>query len=193
MLSMMTSVSAIASEARFPISVDVYHRMVDHGILGLNDRVELIEGVIVHMSPHSSEHARMLSALLKMFRVLGDEWAVRCQLPLTLARSEPEPDLVVCPQPLEDAAARHPTTASLVIEVAQSSLELDRAKATVYAEAGVTEYWIVDIAGRRIETYREPDGARYRTTSAAAVGDILAPVAVPGVAVALADLFRPRR
>jgi Uma2 family endonuclease len=186
----MTSVGALASQARFPISVDTYHRMIDQGVLAPTDRVELIEGVIVQMSPHSSEHARVLSALLKAFRALGAEWAVRCQLPLTLARSEPEPDLVVCPQPLEDAASRHPTTASLVVEVAVSSLELDRAKAEVYAEAGIAEYWIVDIAGRRIEVHREPRGAAYAVVSTGAAGDELAPVAIPGLTVRAADLFR---
>ena len=180
----------IASEARFPISIDVYHRMIDQAVLAPTDRVELIEGVIVQMSPHSSEHARVVSALLKAFRALGPEWAVRCQLPLTLARSEPEPDLMVCPQPLEDAAVRHPTTASLIVEVAASSLDLDRAKAMIYAEAGIAEYWLVDIAGRRIEVRRDLDGTSYRTLLAAANGDVLVPTAVPGVILRVADLFR---
>lgn len=186
----MASVSAVASEVRFPISVEIYHRMVDQQVLGATDRVELIEGVIVQMSPHSAQHARVLSALTKAFRVLGGEWAVRCQLPLTLARSEPEPDLVVCPQPLEDAAARHPTTASLVVEVASSSLALDRAKAGVYAEAGIAEYWIVDVEAREVEVYREPQPSGYRSVARAVGEAVVTPVAVPGVAVGLVDLFR---
>lgn len=186
----MTDVGALAAAARFPISVDAYHRMIDGGVFSVGERVELVEGVIVAMSPHSSDHARVVSALQKVFRALGDEWAVRCQLPLTLARSEPEPDLVVCPQPLEDAARRHPSTASLVVEVARSSLELDRAKAAVYAEAGVLEYWIVDVAAQRIEVFREPDGARYRTAVIAEAGAALAPVAVPQLTVELGRLFR---
>ncbi len=189
----MTDVGALAVEARFPISVDIYHRMIDGGLLAEGDRIELLEGVIVAMSPHSSEHARVVSALQKIFRALGDEWAVRCQLPLTLARSEPEPDLAVCPQPLEDAAARHPTTASLVAEVARSSLELDRAKASIYAEAGVIEYWLIDVLAQRVEIFRDPDGARYRTAAVADLGETIAPVAVPTLVVEVARLFRASR
>lgn len=187
----MTDVGALAAGQRFPISVDAYHRMIDGGVFA-SERVELVEGVIVAMSPHSSEHARVVSALQKVFRALGDEWAVRCQLPLTLARSEPEPDLAVCPQPLEDAAPRHPTTASLVVEVARSSLELDRAKATIYAEAGVIEYWLVDVVTRRVEVFREPDGARYRVVTVALLDETLTPVAVPALDVAVSRLFRAR-
>lgn len=184
------SLDQLAAEQRYPISVEMYHRMIDGGVLDEDHRVELIEGVIVAVSPHSPEHARVISALQKFLRVLGPEWAVRIQLPLTLARSEPEPDIVVCRQTIEDAAVRHPTTASLVVEVARTSLPLDRAKAAVYAEAGIAEYWVVDVDAQRIEVLRSPTGDRYRDELVVTVADTLAPLDVPGVNVPLAALFR---
>lgn len=187
----MSQVQTFVAKAQYPISVERYHQMIEDGELGEDDRVELVEGVLVEMSPQSPGHARVLSALAGEFRSLGREWAVRVQLPLTLARSEPEPDLVVCPRPLERATKWHPTTASLVVEVARSSVKADRAKATFYAEAGVLEYWIVDVETRSIEVFREPDGVEFRDVTRVREG-VMIPVAVPGIAVDVGWIFDER-
>lgn len=114
--------------------------------------------------------------------------------PLTLARSEPEPDIAVVKAELEEQSLRHPGTGSLVVEVAKTSLSLDRGLATVYAEAAVTEYWIVDTARQQIEVFRDPDpvALAYRSRAIATIADVLAPVALPGVEVAVSSLFRAR-
>lgn len=185
-------IEAIAAQRALPISVERYHQMIDAGVLSEKDRVELIEGVIVAVSPQSPEHLYAVTALVRLLnRALGDEWAVRPQGPLTLARSEPEPDVAVVRRVEELAAApQHPGTAALVVEVARSSLALDRAMAPIYAEAGVNEYWIVDVAARVIEVHRDPADRAYRATFTAVVGETLRPAAFPAVEVPVAALFR---
>src|SRR5262249_22452218 len=113
---------------------------------------------------------------------------------LTLARSEPEPDFAVIERRLARRAAHHPATAVLAIEVAADSLDKDRAKATIYAEAGVKEYWIIDVVHRRVEVRRRPQRARrsYAERTTVRQGKLTSPL-VPGVAVPIAHLFRDRR
>jgi Uma2 family endonuclease len=185
--------STIAREFAFPISVDMYHQMIENGILVEGDRVELIEGVIVAVSPQSPEHARAISSLQKLLRALGPEWAVRVQLPMSMPKSEPEPDVLVCRQEVEDRAERHPTTASLVIEVARDSLEMDRALAELYARAEVTEYWVVNVAAQEVEAFRDPRDGSYRTSSIASIGETLRPVALDGLEISVSAIFRASR
>lgn len=166
--------------------------MFQNGDLTEKDRVELIEGVIVAVSPQSEEHAFAIERLMRiLISALGEEWAVRAQSPITLARSEPEPDILVFPQ--DSRREGHPRTASLVIEVAKTSIAFDRAMAALYAEAGVSEYWIVDVGRQVVEVSREPTPQGYRTTFVASVADSLRPVELPSVDVTVAALFRPTR
>lgn len=181
----------LANVHRHPISVEVYHQMIDNGVLKEDDRVELIEGVIVAVSPQSPEHMYAISTLMRLLiRALGDDWVVRPQGPLTLARSEPEPDIVVVRKDIEEAAARHPSTASLVVEVAKTSLSLDRALAAIYGEAAVEEYWIIDVERQRVEVFRSPQPGGYASHTIANLGDMLEPVAIGGLSIRVADLFR---
>lgn len=187
------TVNSIALEHHLSISVDRYHQMIDTGVLTEQDRVELIEGVIVAVSPQSREHVHAVEQILRvLMRQLGREWAVRSQAPLTLARSEPEPDVAVVPRALVEAAPRHPTTASLVVEVARSSLALDQAMAPVYAEAGITEYWIVDVENRCVHVYTGPSAGSYASSTTATDGDELRPTALPPVSLEVSDLFAAR-
>jgi Uma2 family endonuclease len=186
---MSDSAGEIASGYRHPITVERYHRMIEAGVLTERDRVELIEGVIVQVSPQSEEHAYAIEQLLRIFiRALGPEWSVRAQSPITLARSEPEPDLVVFPADVP--RVEHPTTAPLVVEVAKTSLSMDRALAGAYAEAGVDEYWVVDVEQRQVEVFRDPRGGAYQTKLIAGLGEALRPTHVPGVEVQVAKLFK---
>lgn len=169
----------------------MYHRMIDSGVLTKHDRVELIEGVIVAVSPQSPEHVYAIRMPLRILSTaLGEEWSIRPGFPMTLAHSEPEPDIVVVRPSIDEAAPRHPTTASLVVEVAKTSLSLDRGLASVYAEARVTEYWNVDVEAQRIEVLRDPQGAAYQSHSIASIGETLVPVELPAVAVPVSSLFR---
>ena len=179
------------------ITYEHYLRLDDEGVLGPDDRVELLEGVIVSMAPHSPRHAagvRRVTAAL--FRGVGDRGVVSCQLSLVAGRhSVSEPDVAVLPGSLADYDRAHPTTALLVVEVAEGSLPQDRlTKAAIYAAAGVPEYWIVNLRDDRIEVSREPVRSlrRYATTTVATRGDHLELVALPAVRVAVADLLPAR-
>jgi Uma2 family endonuclease len=132
---------------------EVYARIVESGALN-DQRVELIDGEIVDMSPHSIEHAAVIERLTQLLKA-SDNW-LRVQLPLHVAGdSVLEPDLGLRDEPAP--ADRHPTSASLVVEVAVSSLALDRGrKAELYAAAGVPVYWVIDVAGGRIEVSTDP-------------------------------------
>jgi Uma2 family endonuclease len=176
------------------ITVDEYHRMIAAGILGEDERVQLISGTLVAMTPQGGPHARVIQRLNRLLvRAVGDDLVVRPQLPLTLVDdSEPEPDLAVVRAGDAESRERHPRTALLVVEVAGESLPLDRqAKAVLYARAGIPEYWIVNLAESTVEVRREPDPASgsYRTKAVARGGDTLVAASVPGLSIGVADLF----
>ena len=167
--------------------------MVDAGILGEDDRVELLEGTIVEVSPQGERHARVIQRLNRILvQRLGEQFVVRPQLPLTLGDSEPEPDLAVVRAEDTVSSDSHPRTALLVIEVASESLSHDRTvKARVYARAGVMEFWIVNLEERRVEVHRDPEAAvgRYRTTFTVGAKESLSAAVLPDFNVEVATLF----
>lgn len=179
------------------ITAERYLRFVDDGVLGPDDRVELLEGVVVSMaaqnSPHASGVARATHAL--MFAV-GQRAVVRTQLTFVAGEySVPEPDVAVVPGRYADYDRVHPQTALLIVEVADTSLVQDRlTKSAIYAATGIPEYWIVDVRGHRIEVYRKPvaDERRYHTRTFARRGDALELTALPGASVAVDDLLPER-
>ena len=178
-------------------TVECYSRLVEEGVLSPDERVELLEGVIVGMAPHSPRHAGGISKTAHALRVAVEGGAtVREQLTLVLgAYSAPEPDIAVVPGRLEDYECAHPTAALLVVEVADRSLAADRlTKAPIYAAAGIAEYWIIDLRHDRVEVYRDPDRerARYRSLTIAERGERLRLVALPKVSVVVDDLIPAR-
>jgi len=114
---------------------------------------------------------------------------VRQEAPLTFADSEPDPDIAVVRGRESDFIATHPSAAELVIEVAVSSAALDRENASLYAEAGVKEYWIILAAERRVEVYRLPRDGRYQEQRQYGSGDTIECGSVPVVRVRIAELF----
>ena len=175
------------------LSVDEYHRMIEVGIFDEDEHVELLEGVIVAMTPQSPAHAYCITWLTRLLsRSLGDAYDVRPQLPLTLGdRNEPEPDLAVV-RSGRDSRGRHPGTAALAIEVSGASLRNDRgAKAAVYARFGITEYWIVNVEARVVEVLSDPDAANgaYRRARTVTTAETLTSEALPEVSFAVARLF----
>lgn len=145
-----------------PLTVDEFCRAAAAG--ALPDNVELFEGAVLEKmtkSPRHSNTVRKLQTLL--LQSLPKGLIVSVEQPLTTASSQVEPDLAV----IEDGPAQyeehHPTTALLVVEVALSSLELDREKGRVYAGAAVPEYWIVNLAENVVEVFIEATSAGYRT------------------------------
>jgi Uma2 family endonuclease len=173
-----------------------YWKLVEDGVIGPDDRVELLDGVIVAMSPRNPPHALVIGALTKWLgTVVGAEAFVRVQLPLDLSElSTPEPDLAVVAGSPRDFAVSHPTTALLVVEVADSSVIQDRlTKMPIYAAAGIPEYWLVDLRDRCIELYRTPitGERRYAATRIVRPGDAIDVLAVPGSSLAVDEILPP--
>lgn len=146
-------------------TVDQYHRMIEANIIGENDRVELVDGWIVEMSPIGPPHMTCVSLLAAALQErLPRGWTVRVQGPVTLANSEPEPDIAIVRGSIRDYVRRHPSgdDIGLVIEVADTSLPFDRQeKLLQYAAASIREYWIVNLIDRCVETYWKPSGGAY--------------------------------
>ena len=175
-------------------TTEQYLRLVDEGVLGPDDKVELLEGVIVAMAPANVPHdAGVVRASHALFRAVGDRAVVRVQLSLkTGAYSLPEPDAAVVPGRIEDYDHGRPTTALLVVEVSDTSLKQDRlTKGAIYAAAGIPEYWIVNLRDDCVEVRRqpEPEKRRYASIAIARRGERIEPVALPGISIAVSDLL----
>ena len=176
-----------------------YERLVDLGAFGPEERLELIGGQLVVREPQGRLHAtgiRLVAAALRA--AFGPGWTVEAQLPVALDQeSEPEPDVAVVRGGPRDYIASHPTHPDLVVEVARASLALDRGeKASLYARAGVADYWIVNLIDNVVEVYREPVadpdrayGWRYASTTTLRRGDSVTPLARPDSAIPIADLL----
>jgi Uma2 family endonuclease len=163
-------------------SVAQYIDLVDQGVLQPDDRVELLEGVIVVMSPKNPWHDTAVHLVFDaLHRAVGGGAAVRCQATLLLERSAPEPDVAVVPGAITDYVEAHPRTALLVVECADASLPQDRlSKSRMYAAAGIVEYWIVSRRDDAVEVFRDPDVERaiYRSRRLALRGERLTLVAL---------------
>ena len=176
------------------LSVGDYHRMIEAEILGEDDHVELLEGVMVQMTPQGPRHARLIQRLCDpTFAQVPRDQIVRCQLPLTIGGdSEPEPDVSVVRRTDAQSETSHPTTASLVFEVSGESLQHDRlTKSAVYASAAIPEYVIVNVEEKCLEVHRDPDPAsrRYRTLVTLAGDQMFESSAVPGFGFRVTALF----
>jgi len=170
------------------LSVEEYHRLNEFN--ENRRRTELIRGIVIEKMSKSPLHAAVAKRLYdRLARVLGAGWVVRREDPLTLGDSEPEPDIAVVAGAEADFLRAHPTTAALVIEVAVSSPALDRENARLYAEAGVTEYWIVLAAERRVEVYVGPARERHLDVRVLDVQATLASASVPGLELRVRDPF----
>jgi Uma2 family endonuclease len=171
-----------------------YHRMAEVGILREHDRVELIRGEIVEMSPIGRRHKAFVGNLAKLLIVrLADRATVWAQSSVVLSEdTEPEPDLVVLRQgavPYKERDARAEDVL-LLIEVADSSLAYDRStKLRLYAEAGIPEYWVVDCNSEVIEIYRDPSPEGYRDVNRVVGTAALTLHAFPDVELTTTEIF----
>jgi Uma2 family endonuclease len=138
-------------------SVAQYHMLGELGVLTPEDKVELLEGWIVEKRNQRPVHGYFVGFLSQWFQsCIPEGYIMRCQLPITTERSEPEPDIAIVSGGHHDFRNSHPSgkDCRLVIEVSDTSLDKDRAKAAIYESSGVDEYWIVNINGKCIEQYR---------------------------------------
>jgi Uma2 family endonuclease len=172
-------------------TVGEYHRLTELGILTEDDNLELLEGYLVLKMPRNPPHDGTLHRVFKrLARALPAGWDVRVQSAVTLADSEPEPDLAVVRDDPAGYTTRHPAAADvgLVVEVSDSTLLGDRTdKGRIYARAGIPCYWIVNLPDRQVEVYSSPSGVTaspgYGQRQDYRAGDAV-PLTLDGVALA---------
>lgn len=182
-------VTAVERRKRL-FTVADYHRMAEYGILGGNERVELIEGEIIEMNPIGSPHAACVKRLTRLLvRAAGDRAIVGIQDPVQLGDlSEPQPDIALLKPRSDFYGDAHPGPEDilLLVEVADSTLAYDRnRKLPLYARSGVPEAWIVDLESRVIEVYRNPSSEGYREAVRKGLG---ASLPIPGLPGATLDI-----
>jgi Uma2 family endonuclease len=178
--------------ARRRFSIEEYEKMAATGILAQDDRVELIDGEIVEMSPIGDPHA---AAVINLTHLLvprvGDQARVAVQGPVRVPpRSIPQPDLALLrPRSYWHEGATTPD-ALLVIEVSDTSLQYDRTvKLRLYARAAIPEYWIVDVNTKTVEVYRSPSGEGYANRQVLARGESVALLAFPDATISISAIF----
>jgi Uma2 family endonuclease len=186
-----------AEPAPTRLDAEQYFALVTRGELRPDDRVELLEGVVVSMSPQGSPHANAIARINGLLvPLVGTRGVVRVQCSFRAGRyNVPEPDFAVVPGPLERWEHEHPSEALLIIEVSDSSLPTDRlSKAAIYAAAGIPQYLIVNLPGDRIETFSGPDPsrARWAETGPALRGERISLLSLPGLSLAVDEML-PRR
>jgi Uma2 family endonuclease len=168
----------------FAVSVEAYHRLTE------GQNTELLRGTIIQKMSKSPLHRFVSHRLREILAAqIAPELIAFQEGPITTADSEPEPDVAVVRGPEARFRAAHPTSAELVVEVAVTSLEIDRVKALIYAETGVKEYWIVCPQEMQVEVYRQPGPQGYAERTVVAAPAVLECAALPGVRVDLAALF----
>jgi Uma2 family endonuclease len=175
-----------------------YYCMGDLGFFQ-GQRVELIEGEIMVLSPQKAEHWTTTDRVAELLRVsFGSGYHVRMQGPIDFGQvSEPEPDIAVVAGSRAQYATHHPTTAVLIVEIAESRLNYDRTrKASLYARAGIADYWIVNLVDKQLEVRRDPRpdpsqpyGHGYASVTILVPPAVVNPLAAPQVSLAVADLL----
>jgi Uma2 family endonuclease len=176
-------------------TVEEYYRMTEAGIFHEDDRVELMEGEVVTMSPIGSRHAACVEKAVALIRraVAGRKFSVRTQNPIRLNDySEPQPDISVVRDREDFYAAGHPTPDDIVllVEVAEASLMYDRhSKLPLYARSGIAEVWLVDLVNRTVEVHSTPAPAGYSSVRQFRQGATLVSAALPDLQIAVDDVL----
>ncbi len=182
-----------ATRRRFTIAE--YQRMGEVGILGEDERVELLAGEILQMSPIGVRHARCVARLTRlMVRQTGPDMLVGVQNPIYPGgENAPQPDLAIAHDRDPDPGDLWPTLADivLVIEVSDSTLAYDRGtKLPLYAAAGIAEAWIIDLAAATVERHTDPRDGLYHLVARARPGESLASTILPALTIPVADILK---
>jgi len=176
-------------------TVDEFHRMAETGILAPDERVELINGEIVEMTPMGPRHASRTRAIGRWLdRLLADEAVVSMQLPVSLGFAEPYPDVSVARWREDLYEEAHPTPAEvlLLVEVADSTVLYDRnEKSAMYAQAGIAEYWVVDLPRDSVAVFRLPESGRYTEVRDYRRGESFVSPGLGGREVRVKDVLGP--
>ncbi len=186
----MLDLALLATEKIRPISRREFDQMVEAGVFDEDERIELLHGLLVSMSPIGPRHNELVRRLNEfMVLALHERAQISPQCSFGASDdSEPVPDLMVLPP--GDYRAEHPTQALLAIEVADSSLRKDRSiKRDLYAAAGIPEYWVVNLRDDLIEVHTEPRQGRYSASRTHEPGSTITLVAFPDVDVSVSDLL----
>jgi len=175
-----------------------YYRMAEMGFFN-GQRVELIDGEVILMSPQEASHATAVGLVADALQAIFSEgFTIRVQQPLDLGEvHEPEPDVAVVPGQRRDYATSHPKTATLIVEVALTSVDYDRnVKSSLYAKAGIPEYWLLNLRDRRLEVFREPVpmpdqkfGFGYKSMRIYLPDETVSPSAKPDAKIKVADML----
>lgn len=176
----------------YRFTVEEYRKLGEVGILDEDDRIELLEGELVIMSPVGYRHALTINRLIEFFSDgRKDRYIVSPQNPVVIyPASEPQPDVVLVRRSPKVYQTDHPGPADvlLLVEVADSSLSYDRgAKLRAYSRAGINEFWIVNLTENSIDIYRKPGAEGYEETARFRLGQSVAPLAFPDLAVTVSD------
>jgi Uma2 family endonuclease len=176
-----------------------YDQLITIGFFQEDEPIELLGGQLIVAEPKGTPHSTAIALTVEALRVaFGPGWLVRVQDPVALDdESEPEPDVVVVPGRPRDYLAEHPVRLAVLVEVAESSLDFDRGhKGSLYARAGVADYWIVNLVDETLEVYRRPAldrsaefGWRYLDVLVLRAGGTVSPLSRTDVSLAVADLL----
>ena len=179
---------------RHRFTIEQYHDIIDQGIFAEDEPIELLRGEIVRKMPIGNPHAATVKRLNRLLPTrLPAGVLLSIQDPISVGDSEPEPDVAILNFCDDLYASRRPVAQDvlLLIEVADSSLAYDReVKGPIYAEAGVREYWIVNLMNSTVEVYRDPQSdGRFATVTTAVSGEILTPLLLSGLSVPVDEIL----
>ena len=183
------------TSSRYRLSRAEFEHAIAAGVFDEDAKIELVNGDLHTMTPEGTRHTAAMNLVARQLgRIFESGAHVRIQNPIAADdHSEPEPDIAVVAGDILDYLDAHPTTALLVVEISDESLNRDRTvKQRLYARSGIPEYWILAIPESRLEVYREPHGDHYASVSRHGAGDTISPLACPGAEIAVRDLLPVR-
>lgn len=186
--------NSVTAAPTYQFSVEEYRKLGEVGIFHEDDRVELLNGEIVLMSPIGIRHMNSVRRLINHFaRRFGNRCLVDAQNPLVIdGQSMPQPDLLLLRPDLDESRAPIPADVFLLVEVAESSLLYDQTdKRDAYARNGIAEYWLLDLTRNQLHVFREPEPSGYRSEQVIRAGESIAPLAFADEAVMLSELLPP--